>query len=311
MRDYTIHCLSEAVSPISHASGSVGNESVIAREPVVSARGKRFLPFLSGNALRHRCVREPGVLWLINRWELVGKLSKDQLNFMLHGGNLTLSTAHENTARIAEYNRLFPLLKLVGGCLPDQILKGSIQVWRGVLVCEENRPVLSRTLPDSWRLPTERMQSAEDMTGNWQYTRGDAKKTGLCPPEEVNEDASNLMIFAGQAVSRGSFFHHGFQINHVTELEVGALLHAISMWQESGGTIGGMAARGHGRLKTSIHFDGDQKSLVAGYVKHVDAVREDGIAWLNNVFAAAMIKRETAAAKKKNGKKKAADTEGE
>lgn len=301
MQDYTVHCLSEAMSPITHASGSVGNESVIAREPIVTPKGKRWLPFLSGNALRHRCVREPGVMWLIKEWELEGLLTKDQLNFLMHGGNLSESTANENTTRIAEFNRLMPLMKCVGGCLPNQILKGSMHAWRGMLVCEENRQSLRDLMPVEWPLPEGRLLSAEHMIGNWQYTRGDAKKSGLCPATE-DESNSNLMIFAGQSVNRGSMFYHGFQLNHVTEKELGALLLSLRLWQSEGGTIGGQAARGHGQLATRITMLGDfiQDDLVADYVAYVRSVKDDAVAWLHSVFPAVS---EAKAAKPKRGAK--------
>lgn len=285
MNDYTVICLSEAMSPISHASGSVGNEQVIAKEAVVTPRGTRWVPMLSGNALRHKCVREPGVLYLIDQWGLRGKLTKLQLNFLLHGGNLTESTAGEDTSRLATLNQLFPLLKVCGGCLPNQIIKGSLQAWRGALVCEENRAYMRGVLPEHW-LPAERLQSCERMIGNWQYTRGDGGKSDIAIPE-TEATSSSLMIFAGQAVNRGAMFVHGFQLSHVTELELGALLLSLELWQESGGTIGGQAARGHGRLKTAINLVGhdDAGAAVAAYERHVIDHREECVAWLNDVFA--------------------------
>lgn len=286
MRDFTVLCLSEAVSPISHASGSVGNEQVIAKEAVTTPRGTRWVPMLSGNALRHRCIREPGVLHMIDLWGLRGKLTKLQLNFLLHGGNLTESTAGEDTARLAEFNRLFPLLKLCGGCLPNQILKGSMHAWRGALICEENRAYMQAILPADW-IPTARLQSCERMIGNWQYTRGDGGKEDIAIPGATDAESS-LMIFAGQAVNRGSVFLHGFQLNHVTELELGALLLSIEMWQESGGTIGGQSARGHGRLKTSVNVDVEPDVMqfaVEAYERHLTENKDSCIAWLNTQFS--------------------------
>lgn len=88
-----IHCVSIAKSPITHMSGSIGNESVIAVEKVMTARGYRMVPFLSGNALRHRAIREPGMMWLIEQYGLKERIDLKILNFLLHGGNLTESTA--------------------------------------------------------------------------------------------------------------------------------------------------------------------------------------------------------------------------
>lgn len=283
LKDYQIVALSEAVSIITHMSGTAGNEAIVAREPIVTSTGKRWVPFLSGNALRHRCIREPGALWLIDQYGLSGKLTREQLNFLLHGGNLTQSTAHENTQRIADFSRLFPLLSLVGACLPGQILKGSMNCWRGMLVCDENRQSLSRILPPSLPLPEGRLLSCEHMSDNYQYTRGDAAKSGLCPPSNEDAGISSLMIYSGQGVSRGSLFVHGFSLMHVNTLSVGALLHALAQWQESGGTIGGQASKGHGRLKTLVQCD-NQDQMIADYVAYARSVKDEAIAWLYSVF---------------------------
>lgn len=281
MKSHVIHCLSEAVSPISHMSGKAGNEAILAREPVLTTRGIMTVPFLSGNALRHRCVREPGALWLIDRLGLKGRMLLPQLNFLVHGGNCTQSTATENTKRIADGHRLWPLLRLCGGSLPDQILAGSLDVWRGVLVCEENRQVLSRTLP--FELPVEPLLSAEKFASGYQYTRGDAAKLGMVDENGTGE--TSQMIYSGQAVSRGAVFHHGFVLKHASDLELGCLLLSLRLWQECyGGTIGGSARLGHGRLKTDLFGVADSDDLVAAYVEHVEASRAELVAWLMDAF---------------------------
>lgn len=282
MRSVTIQCLSEAVSPITHNSGTVGNESIVAREPVRTPRGTVLVPFLSGNALRHKAVRRAGMVWLIDHYGLRGNLTLPQLNFLLHGGNLTQSTAHENTRRIAEMYALWPLLRLCGGTLPDQILQGSLQAWRGTLVCEENRAALSSLID----LPEQRLLSAEAWTSGYQYIRGDAKKSGLAIPEDAPTDTSNLMIYSGQAVSRGAVFHHGFVIQHATPEEVGALLWSLQLWQQNGGTIGGNARIGHGRLFTEIICDVDPELHIDAYLHTVEQSRERAIEWLHDCFVA-------------------------
>lgn len=299
MKTYTIQCLSEAVSPITHMSGTAGNESIVAREPVHTARGVMMVPFLSGNALRHRCVREPMAMWLIDRYGLKGQLSLLQLNFLLHGGNLTLSTAHENTRRIADMHAFWPMLRLCGGALQDQILAGALDVWRGTLVCEENRDSLTKTLGC---MPTKRLLSSERFLSGYQYTRGDAKKTGLS--RENTDEQSNLMIYSGQAVTRGALFHHGFVLKHVSELELGCLLLSLRLWQSSGGTIGGNARLGHGRLQMSLIDCKDDDSIVNAYVQHVDDVKDRAVAWLDECFAKAAAAKDAKAAKEAADKTK-------
>lgn len=289
---YRVLCLSEATSPLTHMMGVAGNESLVAREPVVSDRGIVWVPVLSGNQIRHRLIREPGVRYLVEQYELGGKLTLAQLNFLFHGGNLTESNASENTARIAAMQRLFPLLRLVGGSLPNQILSGSLLVSRGLLVCEENRSALLAMMPDSWELPKESLRSAEHFVSGYQYTRGEAVKTVSDLLPEVNgngrgdnqDGKSNLMIFSGQAVTRGACFIHDFTLQHVSELELGALLWSLRLWQANGGTIGGQGARGHGRLQTMLCRDDDGDEAIEAYRTHVDGVKDDAVAWLDDCF---------------------------
>lgn len=290
LKTYEIRCLSEAMSPITHMSGTAGNEAIVAREPVVTPNGVRYIPFLSGNALRHRCLREPGMLWLIEEYGLRGVLTLPQLNFLLHGGNLTESNAHENTARIAEMKRTWPLLRLLGGSLPNQILAGSCDSLRGTLVCEETRRYVDADL-----LPTERLLPAERFIGGYQYTRGDGGKEGIAIESE--DAVSSLMIFSGQMVIAGSMFAHGFVLKHVSEVELGAALLSLSLWQSHGGSIGGQAARGHGRLKTAVAVDADAAVAIGAYVEYVNSVAVDAVKWLQDVFAAKAVKPKRATAK--------------
>lgn len=254
------------------------------------------VPFLSGNALRHRCVREPMARWLIDRYGLSGELSLLQLNFLMHGGNLTQSNALENTRRIAEMKQYWPMLRLCGGSLPDQILAGSLHVWRGMLICEENRPSLEKLVDF---LPAERLLSSEQFLTGYQYTRGDAKKSGLARERDDIVEDSNLMIYSGQAVTRGAMFHHGFVLAHVNEIELGCFLLALRLWQASGGTVGGNARLGHGRLQLTYVDIADDDAIVQAYVDHVDSVKDRAIEWLDDCFAKAKAAKEKKAAKGK------------
>lgn len=278
--------LSEAESLITHMKGVDGNEALIAREPIDTTAGKRWVPFLSGNALRHRCVREPGALWLIDQLGLKGRLSLKQLNFLVHGGNLTDSTGREDTSRIAEMQELFPLLRLLGGALPDQILKGNCLAWRGLLVCEENRRTLRSLSPDGFTIPDQALKPAEHYVEGYQYTRGDSKRNVEWYDETTRDPdgKSNLMIFSGQSVIRGAMFLHGFDLPHASRIEYGCLIHALGLWQDHGGTVGGMASKGHGRLRSVVLGEIDA-GAIEEYVSHVKEQAERCIAWLEKVFA--------------------------
>jgi len=280
-----VYCYSEALSPITHMSRSEGNESLIAVEPVKTEDGIAWVPYLSGNALRHRCVRMPGGRYLVERLRLAGKLSLEQLNFFFHGGNLTESTGRENTARIVEMYRLFPFLRLLGGCLPDQVLSGSLHAWRGTLFCRENATVIKALLPEEWTTDGVRFHPAQSFISAYQYTRSDAEKTtpDLLPKGAVKTQ-SNLMIFSGQAVMRGAAFLHGFAVLHPSPLELGALLHSLLLWAAHG-TIGGQAARGHGKLKTYLLGDDPARAdAVLAYLDHVEANADQAREWFQDTF---------------------------
>lgn len=349
-RTYRILCLSQAASPITHMARTEGNEAVVARQQVMTEHGRREVPGLSGNALRHRAVREPGMRFLVHAWGLAGELTLDQLNFMFHGGALTRGSGRENTRLIADHQRISPLGRLLGGCLPEQILDGSLLVSPGILICEENRERIGQLWGDAVdELPP--LRPAESFVAGYQYTRGDARKHGigllrrdragtdgavadvrptsdgsaqgsfLGEPAEASSVAapaaatdksakgkdSNLMIFSGQHVMPGSLFLHDFILRNVSRVELGALMWSLRLWQADGGTIGGQAARGHGRLCTAIVSDDadlDLDGACAAYLEHVATHRDQGAAWLVAAFAEPEVTGTSAKAKRSPASKK-------
>lgn len=275
------------MSPITQMSGTAGNISLINTVPVPTERGVVEVPVLSPNAIRHRTVREPGWRWLIGEYGLRGKLDLATLNFMLHGGNLTEGGGCENTRRIADFQRIFPLGRLMGGAIPEQILRGSLDVYAGTLVCEEQRNTIEHDAGEAVA-GLGRLRPAASFVSEYQYTRSDARKTAvdLMPTDLAGESSSNLMIFSGQHVMQGALWLHGYMMPHVSVLELGALLWSLTLWQSAGGTIGGMASRGHGRLRTSIvggDWDGD--AAIDAYLDHARSVKDEAIAWFRDVFA--------------------------
>lgn len=304
---YKLTCLSEALSPLTHMMRTEGNEALVAREPLMTPDGLRWVPYLSGNAIRHRLVREPLARHLVAMLGLAGKLSLPQLNFLFHGGNLTEGGGREVTSQIADAQRLFPMLRLLGGSLPAQILAGSLQVWRGTLVCRENERALAAMLPEGFDIPAG-LRPAEWFVEGYQYTRGDAAKgeRNLMADGEPAGD-SNLMIFAGQQVVRHACFVHGFTLSDVSRVELGAMALGLRRWLAGDATIGGQSARGHGRLALAV-IGGDAADLAdaeSSYLAHVEANADECRAWLDAAFR----KKDDAGKPKKGGRKpKGADT---
>lgn len=301
MSNFHLTCVSEAVSPITHMSGRVGNEAVVNRQTVVTSDGIRHVPVLSGNALRHRTVREPAARWLIDRYQLKGKLSIEQLNFLLHGGSLTEKGGRVRLASQAESTRVFPMLRLLGCALPYQIQPGCLQVDQGTLLCRENASRLNHVIP--YEFPTKRLRAAVSFVRPYTYYRHDASKTA---PDLISEENAEVdyegMIFSGQSIAPGAVFVHGYHISHPDDLTIGCLLHSLSLWNASGATIGGQSARGHGKLRTHIVYpDGfDAESAISEYVSYADSVAEDAVAFLETMGRTEPPKKK--ATKKKSAK---------
>jgi hypothetical protein len=278
--DLIIDLMLEAVSPITHMSGTEGNEAVLMREPVLSEGAMCSVPVLTGNAIRHRALRSSGYLWLIARLGLDGNLTAAQANFLVNGGAVSEST-RDADLRLADGGAtLIPLLRVLGGCLPGQILPGRAAVGRGVMACRENEPRL-RGLFGDWMDGVGRLRASGEFVAPYQYTRGDAGR--YVRTDAMPTDASNLMIFSGESVVAGAVFFSRIRLRQPNDLQVGAALHALGQWD---GVIGGQSARGHGRLDVSLRVvpSVDAEALIAQYVEHVDAHRDEITTWLAEAF---------------------------
>lgn len=287
-----ITCLSTSISPITHQLGTVGNESIVNSEDVRTPLGVRKVPVLSGNAIRHRMLRAPGAEHLEESLDLSGQLSRDQLNLLYHGGLKREKAKRPSLARIAEMQRLFPLLRLLGVCLPEAIVSGDIRSHRAMLVCRENESRIRAMTPAALSPEIPRLAPAQSFVERWQYVRGKlphAKAVGAT--NEDDEDDSKMMPFAGTCVVPGSCWLHGFawrsRAEETDALLLGCVLSCLRRWDADGASIGGQASRGHGVLSLAIHVDSpiDQASAVDAYERHCAEHREECREFLLGCYA--------------------------
>jgi hypothetical protein len=292
-----ISILFETVSPLTHMMGTEGNEAMINREVVFNSGKKCTVPVVSGNAIRHKIIRYYGAKYLVDTLGLYGKLNVDQAFFLFNGGNLMEGSTTDNTKKIADMQLLFPLFRLLGGALTNQIISGSLIVNRAILLCEENRDRLNYFLRDEYSVGNNKLKTADNFISNYQYTRGDiTREKNEIIAEKVEteqKEKSNLMIYSGEAVVSGAIFIGGFILHGVSRLEVGALLHSIAQWQTDGACIGGYSRIGHGKVKTMLIYDDvedlfDDKSTIENvineYEEHVVTHKEESVQWLNEAF---------------------------
>lgn len=286
---YRIYCVSRALTPITHMAGSSGNESVLQREKIITDSGEHWVPFLSGNAIRHKALREPIMHDLVTRLGLKGNLTLEQANFLFHGGAMSESAGNEDLGMIRRIQDILPAIRLLGGSLTNRILDGRIRVDRGTLACAENVSRLNEAAPEGFEFPSNLM-GAKQFEGNYQYTRTDIRRLAsldtVSQAESEREHQSGLMIFAGQSVVPGSVFVHDFRFQG-TEIELGCILHGLMEWQRKGGVIGGQSSRGHGKLATKwtiTGYDSPESQAIELYHAHIEANKEAAIDWLNEAF---------------------------
>lgn len=287
-----VRMLSKALSPICHHSGHEGNEAVLMREPVAVDGGFATVPVLSGNALRSRMLRQPLARHLCDTLELSGRLSVKAINFLFHGGTLTEKGGRYSLADQNALFHLFPFFRLLGCSLPGQIVAGSVYCQRGLLFCRENTSRLEHEVGEDVGL----LPPAAQFVSGYQYVRAGRMQSAndVEAADEVEAEDDTRMIFAGQSVTAGALFWHGLTARHINRVEAGALFLGLRLWQDAGGTIGGKASIGHGRLKTwadsSIE---DEDDCIEEYINHVQENGESIIGFLGNHFAV----QETEAAK--------------
>jgi CRISPR/Cas system CSM-associated protein Csm3 (group 7 of RAMP superfamily) len=160
-----------------------------------------------------------------------------------------------------------------------------------MLICRENAERISSILPQECAIDST-IFPAERFIDQYQYTRGDANKMKdidfFAAIDELNageeKEKSHLMIFNGQTIVAGSMFYLGFVLNNVSDLELGALFHSLSMWN---GFIGGQGSRGHGRCKIFLIASDvlEVAPLIVAYKEHIMSKKEEIKSWLFDSFA--------------------------
>lgn len=286
----TVRILMKAVSPITQGEGTKGNEQIIRREAVVTPLGVRHVPTITGNSLRHRIFRDTLANDLVDRWGLAGELTKEQVRFLYNGG--ALGKDHGcSLERIAECEQVLPMVSLLGVSLPDTIVPGRLKCGMAWLVCRETVPQIKSDVPADWWPARDNLTPCEQFVGRGTYYRHDkARLRGeLLSEKERNEEFQYTgMPHAGEHVIGGSEWYLRLDIERPNPLVVGAFAYGLTLWQQSGATVGGQSSRGHGRMAPSIDWGRiDAESAIAEYLSHVDDVAQEGRGFVLNLYTKA------------------------
>jgi len=278
--NYTIFLMHEAVAPITQMEGVSGNVAVLMRQSVLHEGGQHRIPCITGNALRNRLLREPSAHLIKSRLGLYGNLSTHQDRFLTSGQERSVKGNSVDVGLLRRGFELMPHVRVLGGTLPTEVVRGRASVGFGVLACRETSRDRRSLLPDDWPMENRDLMSYQSMVELRQYTRkSDDTETPL-REGEVRERA--MMPFSTYTVVSGSMFLQRIDLNNCREIDAGMACSAIESWD---GTVGGQKSRGHGRLRTQYIIERDGKAIEAqpmidSYEQHIEDHKQDMIAWL-------------------------------
>jgi hypothetical protein len=229
-----------ALAPISHYGDErAGNQSLLRRIAIQTAEGRALVPVISGNALRGQLRRLAARTLL----DLAGieRVPAPIYHLLFSGGALTQTDHAHRIADHRELRALLPVLGLFGGALGAEIIPGALRVDILWPVCRET--------VDLTGVPSEIPLHA--LTDSIYYTRRDDLAGQRSADDLASE--STQMIYEGEAVVPGTGFRGALRVIRATDAEVGCLALAVAAWLDDP-RLGGLSARGHGRL--AVELDG-------------------------------------------------------
>lgn len=266
----------EAVTPIAHHEGSIGNHAVVMRRKVRLAGGEfAEVPIITGDTMRHG-LREAAAYALLDAAGLLDaeKLSSAALRLLFNGGVMT-GRGDGGAVNLDQYRELVemvPPLALLGGCAANRVIPGRLVVEDATLLCEETR----RWLP-AWAaegLAGESFAMARGYIEEQQRVRMDAlldpgKRRLLTDGEQMqanarltasetahaNDDAierekskSSMLPRTYESVVRGALFQWAVQAETHSELDDDTLMTILGVFLARP-RVGGKKGTGHGELR--------------------------------------------------------------
>lgn len=270
----------EAVSPIAHASGTIGNVSTIMDRSVRLPDGSFVrVPIVTGDAMRHQ-MREAITYALLDAAGLLAGdgpgLSAAALRLLFNGGMLT-GRGNANAVKLDEWRGMMdalPSLRLFGGCANNHMIPGQLSVSDALLICEE-----TKHLVPAWTLTycTERGVSLapyrshvdEEMRVRFDPTlrpdkrrlleagERDAVERRLIASEAAHAEdddvarkatKSTMLPRTAEVIAAGSLFAWDVTATVYSDLDRDTLHVALGTFLANA-RVGGKSGTGHGRIR--------------------------------------------------------------
>lgn len=275
MKTRRFEFLLEAVQPIAHHEGTIGNHATVMRRKVRLADGEfAEVPVITGDTMRHG-LREAATWALLDAAGLdEARLSDAALRLLFNGGVMT-GRGDAGSVNLDQYRELatiIPPLALFGGCAMNRPIPGRIVVEDAVVLCQETMRWLAPwavTLLEGQSFAMARGYVEETQRVRMDATLDPSKRRLLSDGAQVavnarlaaseaahvaddaiarDESKSTMLPRTFERVVQGALFTWAIQAETYTELDDDTLLTTLGVFL-SRPRVGGKKGTGHGELR--------------------------------------------------------------
>lgn len=263
----------EAMSPIAHHAGTIGNHSHLMRTRVRTPTGWDEIPVISADTMRHK-LREASSLALLDAIEAEPQLTEATLRLLFNGGMITGSDGGAVKLDVyREMIELVPALALFGGCAQNRIIPGRLTVENAMLICEETRRYISpwqvaaaeavspldthtRHIDEEQRVRMDallnphmrKMLASEAQIRANTLLEGSERASANNDAIEKSETKSAMMPRTAEVIATGSLFAWAVEADVNTDLDEDVFNVAVIAFLARA-MVGGKQGTGHGRLR--------------------------------------------------------------
>lgn len=250
------------LAPLSHIGESTGTESFLNTVNIIRPDGEPAEVFIySGNAFRG-ALRDLAAEYMLGRLG-VEKMGLELFHMLFSGGAI----GGEQSVDIDQARRfraLVPMFSLWGGGVGNQIMGGKMHVGAMYPICAECINILPerlRVAETSWRqLITEQSYTRTDDAKNERlrerFIQQLPDQDRLMLEGETAEKPDKLerkpqqMRYTQELVAPGAQFYQRIDFKHVTDVELGSFVSALSEFSKHP-YLGGQNRIGHGLCELS------------------------------------------------------------
>jgi len=218
------------------------------------------IPVISGNSLRGQ-FRDLLARDFLDRLDV--EIHDTLSNALYSGGTLERGSGSGKLKRrqVENVREQITMLSLLGTALGSQMISGKLNMGMLVPIAQETQQFTGR----------DSDKSVFEFVDETFYTRMDDQEGRS---ERSDDEQAQQMRFKVHVFTPGTRFHHRLSMEHVSDIEEACLYHAFDLFRQSP-HLGGMKARGHGRIE--FEYDGglgDPQPYIDFIEANKDEIRE-------------------------------------